>query len=116
MAKNFNSTGKVVTVTTPAGGVSSGDPVMIGTALFGVATHSASAGAELELATEGDFTLPADNTITMSAGDRLFWDSTNGWVDKTSAAQVNVATCLEDKAQAGTTVRCKLGATTPAGT
>lgn len=122
MAYNYVKPGNVITVTSPTGGVSSNDPVLIRT-LFGVATHDAAEGAALELATEGVFTLPADNNLQIDVGDRLFWDATNSWVDKTATAQVCVGVAvpldtLSDvaKATAGTTVRVRLGANTAAGT
>ena len=89
---------------------------MVGANLFGVAAHDAASGADLELVIEGVFTLPKDNALAISAGDRVFWDSTNSHVDKTVTAQVNVGTCIKDAADVATTCEVKLGATTPAGT
>jgi len=95
MATNFIQSGEVVTVVTPAGGVSAGDPVMIGVSLFGVATHDAIATAPLELALTGVWTLPTDNTITFNAGDRCYWEPGAGQIDKTlDAGAVAVAICL----------------------
>lgn len=112
MAKNFVQKGDVVTVTSPSGGVSSGDPVMIGT-LFGVATHDAAEDADLELAVEGVWDIPGDTNLVISAGDRVFWDSTNGWVDKTTASQQCVGVATLDKTQTGATCRVRLGSVTP---
>lgn len=114
MAANFVQKGDVLTVTSPTGGVSSGDPVLVGTVL-GVALHDAVQGAELEVALEGIFTLPADNNLVMAQGERLFWDSTNGWVDKTSAAQFCVGIAAEAKTLTGTTVAVRLGYVGPSG-
>jgi len=94
MATNYIADGKVVTVVTPAGGVSAGDPVRIGVSLFGVATHDAIATAPLELATEGVWTLPTDNAITITAGDRVYWDNPNQWLDKTLIGQSCFGICL----------------------
>lgn len=115
MATNKVQRGDVVTVVSPTGGVSSGDPVLIGT-LFGVATHDAAAGAALELDTSGVYDLAGDTSLVIDEGDRVFWDGTNEWVDKTATAQVNVGTCILDKGSSGPICRVKLGATTPAGT
>ncbi len=115
MSTNFVHKGDVVTVVSPSGGVSSGDPVLIGE-IFGVALHDAVAGAALELGIEGVFTLPGDTNLVIAQGDRVFWDATNGWVDKTATAQVAAGRATTAKAQAGTTVEVKLGGSTPAGT
>jgi predicted RecA/RadA family phage recombinase len=115
MSTNFVQKGDVMTVVSPSGGVSSGDPVLIGS-LFGIALHDAAEDADLELGVEGIFTVPADNTIAMAIGDRLFWDATNGWVDKTATAQQAVGLAASAKVAAGTTVDIKLTGSTPAGT
>jgi len=112
MAKNFVQEGKSVTVVAPGGGVSSGDPVMIGT-LFGVALHDATAGASLEIATCGVWTLPADIALSIDAGDRVFWDSGNGWVDETATAQQCVGVAVEDQDEVAETVKVLLGPVTP---
>lgn len=94
MSTNFTQRGDVVTVTAPAGGLSSGDPVQIGEGLFGIATHDAAAGAECEIARFGVFTIPSDNALTFAVGDRVYWDATNGEVDKTAASQLRVGVSM----------------------
>ena len=71
--RNFVQAGKTVTVTAPAGGILSGDGVLVGY-LFGVAATSASAGQDTEIATEGVFNLPLAATSSLSVGDRAYWD------------------------------------------
>ena len=112
---NFIQPGKNLTVTAPAA-LTSGDPVMIGGVLFGVAAKTVASGAAVEIATEGVYSLPKDTALAISIGDRLFWDSGNSWLDKTAAAQVCVGIAVSAQASADTTVRVKLGAVTPAGT
>jgi predicted RecA/RadA family phage recombinase len=115
MAKNFIQPGNVVTVTAPAGGVSSGDGVLIGT-LFGVAQTDAADGAEVEILTEGVVDLSKTTPLAIAAGDRLFWDAVNKVLNKTAAAQICVGVAVAAAADADATVRIKLGAMTPAGT
>lgn len=115
MSKTFVQKGDVVTVIAPAGGVSSGDGVLIGS-LFGIATHDAAAGAELELGVSGVWDIAADTSLVIDEGDRVFWDGTNDWVDKTSTAQVCVGVCVLDKVSAGPLCRVLLRGSTPAGT
>lgn len=115
MAKNFVQNGDTITVVSPSGGVSSGDPVLI-VEIFGVATHDAVATADLELALSGVFTLPADTNLVIAQGDRVFWDAANGWVDKTASAQVAVGRAVVAKGLTDATIDVLLGGSTPAGT
>lgn len=55
--KNYIQEGRMITVAAPAGGVTSGDGVVIGS-LFGVASKTAAAGETVTIATEGVFDLP----------------------------------------------------------
>lgn len=107
MATNYVQPGDNLTVAAPAA-VSSGDVVVIG-ALAGVALHDAASGADVALGTEGVYNLPADTGITMAVGDSVYWDSTNGWVDKTVTAQRYVGVAVEAKIAATATIAVKLG-------
>lgn len=113
--KNYVYSGRTITVTAPAGGVSSGDGVLIGS-IFGVAQHDAAEGADLELLTEGVVDLPKAAPLAMTVGDRLFWNTTDKALDKTATAQVCVGLAVAAAADADTTVQVKLAASTPAGT
>ena len=77
MAKNYVQRGDVLTVTAPAGGVSSGDPVLI-EALFGVATGDAAAGEDLELSTIGVYRLPKVSAQAWLQGAAIYFDSGAG--------------------------------------
>jgi predicted RecA/RadA family phage recombinase len=107
MSQNYVQQGEVLTVVAPAA-VVSGDPVLIGANIFGVATHDAANGAALELAVEGVFTLPADNNLVIAVGDRVFWVPASSWVNKTAALQVCVGVAVSAKVLTGTTVNVKL--------
>jgi predicted RecA/RadA family phage recombinase len=111
MATNYVGKGDVVTVVCPAGGVDAGDSVLIGVSLFGVATHDAAAGADLELAVSGVWSLGKDTALVITQGDRVYWDAGNGWVDKTLAAQTCVGIALETTLAATATVNVLLGNT-----
>lgn len=123
MAKNFVcGKGTVIPVAAPAD-VLSGRLVVIGS-LYGVAQHDALSGqrVEIEVPAGAVYTLQADTNLQIDVGDRVFWDSTNSWVDKTLTAQtcVGVAVPLDTlasiaKVTAGTTVRVLVGAATAAG-
>ena len=107
--------GAAITVTAPAGGVVSGDGVLIST-LFGIAQHDAAEATDLELLTEGVVDIAKTSALQIDIGDRLFWDATNKVVNKTATAQVCVGIAVSAAANPSATVRMKLGANTPAGT
>ena len=74
MAKNFIQPGDTLTVTAPAGGVTSGDAVEINS-LFGVAAFDAVAGDPVEVTVAGVFDLPKVSTDVVAVGDTLFFDT-----------------------------------------
>jgi predicted RecA/RadA family phage recombinase len=113
--KTYVQSGRVITVTAPSGGVTSGQGVLIGT-LFGIAQHDAAAGSDAELLTEGVVEIAKTSALQIDIGDRLFWDATNKVVNKTATAQVCVGVAVSAAANPSATVRMKLGARTPAGT
>jgi predicted RecA/RadA family phage recombinase len=90
--RNFVQDGNVVTVVAPAGGVLSGDGLLIGS-LFGVCAFDALAGNEVELATVGVFVLPKA-TGALAIGDLVFWDNTAKRTTATAAGNrlIGVAT------------------------
>ncbi len=109
--RNFVQPGKTVTVTVAeSGGVLSGALMVVG-ALIGVAAFDAAMGEEVEIETEGVFTLPKAVADDISAGDLLYWDAGNGNLTKTagSGSKPLVGAATADAAAATTTVRCKLG-------
>lgn len=114
--KNYVQPGEVLTIVTPVGGLTSGQGVLIGAALFGVATMTTAAAEENEVITEGVVEIAKTSALAISIGDRLFWDATNKVVNKTAAAQLNVGVAVADAANPSATVVMKLGAYTPAGT
>jgi predicted RecA/RadA family phage recombinase len=113
--KAYIQPGKSITVTAPAGGVLSGQGILIGT-LFGIAQYDAVEGAEVEILTEGVVEIPKTSALQIDVGDRLFWDATNKVVNKTATAQVCVGVAVSAAANPSGIVRIKLGANTPAGT
>jgi len=115
MAKTYIQPGRVLTVPAPTGGALSGAPLLIGS-LFGVAQHDAAQGQDLEILTEEVVELPKATPLAIDLGDRLFWNTGDGVLDKTAPAQLCVGVAVLPAASADATVRVKLGAVTPAGT
>ena len=91
--KNLIQRAKMLTVAAPSGGVSSGDPVLIG-AIFGIAASDAAEGVELEIATAGVFVLPKATGETWSVGDNLYWDSIKKNLTKSSTIAHNALVAM----------------------
>jgi len=115
MATNHIQHGDILSVTAPAA-LSSGDGVLIGAALFGIALGDAASGALVEIAREGVWTLPKTSALAISVGDRLFWDATNKVVNKTATSQVCIGIAVSAAANPSSTVEVLLESSTPAGT
>jgi predicted RecA/RadA family phage recombinase len=103
--KNFVQDGDVVTVTAPAGGVKSGDPILVG-ALFGVCATDAAEGADVEIATEGVFDLPHAGGI--AAGAAAYWDVSEAETTATGAGNLLIGVATETAGGAATIARIRL--------
>lgn len=73
--QNFIQNGHVITVSTPAGGIASGEGLIVGS-IFGIAAYSAADGDPLELATTGVYKLPKATAAVLVVGTRAAWDNT----------------------------------------
>jgi len=82
--KNYVQDGKIITVTAPSGGVVSGQGVLIGAGLFGVAQKTAAQGTPVALVTRGVFTLPKTSAQAWTVGALIYWDSDPGECTTTS--------------------------------
>ena len=65
--QNYIQNGHIVRVTTPAGGIASGDPLIVGS-IFGVAAYSSAEGDPVELSTTGVFQLPKSSAAVLIVG------------------------------------------------
>lgn len=96
MATNFAQPGQVLTLTAPAGGVTSGSGYLIG-AMFVVALHTALAGEAFEGQLTGVWSLPKILAQAWTEGAALYWDgskvtsaaSTNALIGHAAAAAAN---------------------------
>jgi predicted RecA/RadA family phage recombinase len=111
MASNFKGKGDVIELT--AGGTIAVNDVILENELVGVALTAAVSGETYRVGLAGVFELPSDTGITIDAGDRVFWDPGNGWVDKTAAAQQYVGVAFETKLSATPQIDVKLGGNAP---
>lgn len=77
MTTNYVAKGETLTVTAPYA-VSSGNGVLIGTSVFGVAVDAAAAAAtDLVIQTVGVFDITKVAAETWVAGDPIYWDNTD---------------------------------------
>lgn len=107
--KTLVQKGDVLTLT-PGAAVASGIGYLFGTGLFGVATNDVANGVAGEFLTEGVVEIGKTSALAIAVGDRLYWDSTNKVVNKTSTAQQCVGIAVEAAANPSATVKMKLGA------
>ncbi len=105
--KNYIQEGRIITVVTPVGGVTSGDAMVIG-ALFGVATKTAAAGETIAIATEGVFDLPKLASAVIAAGDPVAWDEAAKQVNVPGAGRYPIGTAIEAAGNGATIVRVRL--------
>ena len=110
MAKNYIQPGGTLTVTSPAGGLLSGEGAMIGD-IFGVASYDAIATAEVELVTEGVFTLPKSAGV-IAEGAQVWWDDSGKVISNvTSPGFFPIGVCVGGAADADPTCNVRLDGT-----
>lgn len=90
---NYISQGKVIKAVVAAD-VSSGSGVVVGD-LFGVATANIAADAEGVILISGIVAVPAKSTDTFTAGGKIYWDATEGYVTTTSDSNTFAGYYLE---------------------
>lgn len=113
--KNYIQEGRMVTLAAPAGGVTSGDGVVIG-ALFGIASKTAAASETLTIATEGVFDLPKLASAVIAAGAKVSWDDAAKQVNAPGTGRYPIGTAIEAAGNGATIARVRLDgvATSPA--
>ncbi|HUU24084.1 MAG TPA: DUF2190 family protein [Methyloceanibacter sp.] len=105
--KNFVQPGDTITVIAPAGGLLSGDGAMIGD-IFGVASYDAIATAEVELVTEGVFTLPKSAGV-IAEGAQVWWDDSGKAISNvTGVGFFPIGVCVGGAADADPTCKVRL--------
>lgn len=100
MARNMVQLGRTLTFApVPAGGVRSGDPLLIGVA-FGVAQHDAPEGGEVEADVEGIHALPKAAGVILAFGSRVYFSAGAGSVTGTASGNTLIGYAAR-AAQAG---------------
>jgi predicted RecA/RadA family phage recombinase len=105
--KNYIQEGRMITLVAPAGGVTSGDGVLIGS-LFGVASKTAAEGETVTIATTGVFDLPKLASAVIAAGDPVAWDNTAKQVNAPATGRYPIGIAIEAAGNGAPTVRVRL--------
>lgn len=105
--KTFIQSGHHIDVTAPAGGVSSGDGVVVGS-LFGIANTDAVEGETVVLTTTGVFDLPKLASAVIAAGDRVAWDATAGQVNLPGTGRYSIGIAIAAAGNGVAAVRVRL--------
>jgi predicted RecA/RadA family phage recombinase len=113
--KTFVQKGETLTLA-PGADVATGIGFLFGAALFGVAVRAALNGVASEFQTDGVVTIGKTSALAIAVGDRLFWDSTNKVVNKTTTAQQQVGVATEAAANPSPTVKMKIMQAVPVAT
>ncbi len=82
--QNFLQRGEALYATAPAGGVVSGQAVVVGK-VFGVAAETVPAGTTYALWRKGIYLLSKTNAQAWNQGDALYWDAANSVVTNVNA-------------------------------
>lgn len=111
MAKNFVKSGNVINFTVPTGGVSSGEPLLIGD-LFGIAQTDGVEGDSVACAMSGVFEVNKATGVEDNWAANLFtavyWDDTNKVFTRVSAGNTKVGAVHSPAASADTKGQVRL--------
>lgn len=105
--KTYIQNGHFITVPTPAGGIASGDGLIVGS-IFGIAAYSAAEGDPLELATTGIHKLPKATAAVLTVGARVAWDNTAKQVNTPAAGRFPIGIAVEAAGNGTTSVAVRL--------
>ena len=108
--KNYVQPGNVVTLTTPTGGIRSGDGVLVGS-LFGVSAYDADAGEEMEVSLVGVYELPKA-AGAIGEGAKVYWDGTGKTVTTTATGNKLIGAAVRAAGSAEVSARVRLDGTT----
>ena len=105
--RNYIQNGHIVRVTTPAGGIASGDALIVGS-IFGIAAYSSAEGDPVELSTTGVFQLPKASAAVLTVGARVAWDNTAKNINVPGTGRFPVGTATEAAGNGITSVAVRL--------
>ena len=105
--QNYIQNGHVITVATPAGGIASGEGLIVGN-IFGIAAYSAAEGDPVELAITGVYKLPKATAAVLTVGARVAWDNTAKNINAPGAGRFPVGVATEAAGNGITSVAVRL--------
>ena len=105
--KTYIQNGHVITVPTPAGGIASGEGLIVGN-IFGISAYSAAEGDPLELAITGVYKLPKATAAVLAVGARVAWDNTAKQVNTLGAGRFPIGVATEAAGNGITNVPVRL--------
>ena len=109
MAKNYVQPGVNLTLPAPTN-VTSGSGVLVGT-IFGVTADGALSGEDVDLVTEGVFTLPKVSAQAITVGAKVYWDDTAKLVTTTATSNTLIGAAVAAAANPSGTVAVRLNGT-----
>lgn len=107
--KNYVQPDDSLDIVAPVGGVTSGQGLLIGS-IFGVVSADAAAGDPSVIRVRGVFSLPKA-AVTITAWEKLYWDSTNEVLTNVPASNKYVGIAVEDAGNSAAEAKILLGHT-----
>ena len=107
MAKNFIKSGDPLTLIAPAGGVTTGVPLVL-VAIFAIPLTTAAATEEFEGATEGLWSLAKNTAKAFTEGEKVWWDDTAKECKGTGIGDFEIGVAEKAELAAATTLRVRL--------
>ena len=105
--QNYIQNGHVITVAAPAGGILSGEGLIVGN-IFGIAAYTSAEGDPLELATIGVYKLHKATAAVLTVGARVAWDNTAKNINVPGAGRFSVGIATEAAGNGITSVAVRL--------
>ena len=113
--KNDLPNGHILRVTTPAGGIASGEALIVDS-IFGIAAYSSAEGDPVELSTTGVFQLPKASAAALTVAARVAWDNTAKQVTTPAAGRFPIGGAVEAAGNGVTSVAVRLATAAAQGT
>lgn len=105
--RNYVQPGDTLDLTSPVGGVTSGEATLFG-AIFGVAATDAAAGKKVAVKVEGVFTLPKATGAGIDEGAKAYWITVDKKLTATASGNTLIGHAVETAASGATTVTVRL--------
>ncbi len=107
--RNYVQAGVNLTLPAPAD-VVSGEGVVIGS-IFGIAAGTVASGLDVDLVTEGVFSMAKVSALAIAIGDKVYFDSATKLVNKTSSGNTLIGVAVTAAANPSGFVNVRLNGT-----